>query len=272
MKLLIISDVHAGESRESTSHSGIIRQANSIALKELSQLVPLFNQIKPDLVFQMGDLIRETDENNQNRLLFSNSIEVFKQIISPAVHLIGNHELRGLSETDLQNLLPNQSYGLQELEDFQLIWLGVEMKNSKFVFPQDQLNWLGTVIKSNKKILIFSHFSINEQNDVDNFYFDGKPEKFVYANSQEIMNILSDKHVLASFSANAHWAGYKFDVFHHISLPSFSEHIMKSEREDISPGVYVIIEDKNDFLIIKGYSGKFCFLNIELPFEPNILV
>jgi DNA repair exonuclease SbcCD nuclease subunit len=273
MKILILADIHFGKSRESTTHPGITRQSNTEAYNCFVDLIPFFNSNNYDLVVQMGDIIRDLKDEVMDAEIMKMYLSKIKDIKSPVINLLGNHDLRTLNHNtirDLYNLyqVKPEFSGVIQIDKFQIAWLNLETTT---INNYDRANALESdlilfneKIEPNLPLILFSHYPIIGQNDKGNFYFEGKEEYMHYSNGNEIMNVLSKKNLVLAISAHLHWMGASYvDHRPHITVPSFSEHLLISEESNESPAVYSELIIEGNKLIIKSYSGRFCFFNSE---------
>lgn len=271
MKLLILADLHIGNTKESVTHPGIIRQASTSSQKVLREYIPKFNSQKFDYVIQMGDLIRDVEDKMQNVTLLSKVKNILEELNLPIINIPGNHDLKAFVPKDLDLMLNGTDsnfrlYGCHIAEDFQFIWLDFQKdENGMAYLPQERMDWLNELVDNKRKTIIFSHYSLIPQNAKDNFYFEHQPKKIAYLNTNKILKSIKNSNVKLALSAHCHWAGYiQKQNISFISAPSFCENITISADPYKSPGVYSVLEIKTNQLIFKSFSGNYCFLDIEL--------
>jgi predicted MPP superfamily phosphohydrolase len=209
MKILALSDLHAGETRTSSTHPGIIRQASSGALDSLSQLIPIFNKMDLSLVVQMGDLIRDLNQVQDN-LNFEKSLVVLSKINASPINLIGNHDVTNLSKADLSLLFAKYNftekfYGVKNIDNIQVIWLDFELNNNGAYLPTSQIAEIETKLLPTHKKIVFSHYSIPEKDMSGNFYFEKYPETASYTNHEEIISFLKRNDIHIALGGHEHW-------------------------------------------------------------------
>ncbi|MCK9212627.1 MAG: metallophosphoesterase [Ignavibacteriaceae bacterium] len=271
MKLLLVADLHLGESRPSSTHEGIIRQANSQASKKLSELIPFFNSQRFDLIFQMGDIVRETGDRNLDAPFYKNVFSLLSSFNKPLINLLGNHELNTFTLEELkqfyiQSNLDSNFFGSKIINCYQIIWLDHQINSEGRQYLSDErLEWLDKEINPDYQTILVSHYSIISNDMRGNFLFEDKPQDIYYANSEDILDILKKKEVILSISGHSHWISYKTkDNINFLSVPSFSENIAAENYPDNNPAIYTILETFDSSLYIKSFSGKFCFFSLEI--------
>jgi len=270
MRILLIGDIHAGKSSDSTSHPGIIRQANTEALEKFKSLLPYFQSQDFDLIVNMGDMLRDVYDKELDSDNIRHTLRLLNKIEKPTIHILGNHELQALSFKDICQLYNEESvepkfYGSQKFEDFQLVWLDFERDEKKHIYLSiERLKWLDKILSADLQTIIFSHYSLVPINSKGNFYFEEEPGAMHYANSDQIMEVIREKKVQLSVNAHVHMLSHQVqNNIHFISNPSFTENIAAANHPGNNPGVYseLVLSDKG--YIFSSYSDQFCFAKIE---------
>lgn len=271
-KVLIINDLHLGESRESSTHPGVIRQANTETVSVLESYIPKFNQGKYDLVMNLGDAIRDTGERKADIELLELSLNLFNKIDGQKVFIPGNHEYKEMREDDIINTmrkvgLNNDLNGSMILNDIQFIWIKSEIGERDIAnISKETLTWLDEVIDPNLKVVLFSHYSAVDLDGKNNFYFADDYKYMSYTNSKDLIAILDKCKSVVTINAHTHVSTHKItNTIHSISALSFCENITAIKYPDANPGIYSELEIDDGKTIFRSYSGEFCFLNIELP-------
>lgn len=271
MKILLLSDLHIGESRESSSHPGIIRQANNEALGDLRSLTQFFNDQNYDLVFQMGDIVREKGAKDLDIKNYESVLSTLSELKYSIIGLLGNHELNTFSYEELSKLYKKYNcggnfYGSKEINNYQLIWIDHQIDKDGVQFlSQERINWLKNTINKHSKTIIFSHYSIIPRNPKGNFYFEKDELTIRYKNSEEITNLLEDSNVKLAINAHEHWISIKErNGVKYVAVPSFSENIAGQKHSNNNPAIYTVLETDNENITIKSYSGDYCFFSLEI--------
>lgn len=270
MKILVIGDIHLGKSRESTTREKIVRQANSEAEEMLKLLIPSFNQANFNLVIHMGDSLRDIFDKETDRQNTLKTLRLLQKINCPQIHLLGNHELMAFNTHEIKQIyqtaqIDQDFYGMMNLEDLQLVWLDLELDEQNGAYlSNERLTWLKQLPKSEKPLVILSHYATLPINQRGNFYFENKPERIHYQNIKEINEVLDKKKANLCLSAHIHMLAHQvLNKTHYISAPSFSENIAAQDHPQNNPGVFSILEiEKNEF-IFSSYSKDFCFAKIQ---------
>jgi len=270
MKILILADIHTGTSRDSTTHSGIIRQANTQAFEKLTQLIPVFNQKNFDLVVNLGDNLRDTHDKLIDRENLSKTISAIKSIGAETINLLGNHELRSFSKPELAEIYTTtkvkpEFFGQKIVNGVQFIWVDLELKPNKLAYlTANQLDWLNQTLDPELPAVIFSHHSIAPISSTGNFYFDQNPAEMSFENSAEIIKILTGKKVFLAINCHTHMLTNQ--VKNSVSFNSvlaFSENIAASNYPTNNPAIYSILELEGQKFSLSSYSGEFCFSKIQ---------
>jgi 3',5'-cyclic AMP phosphodiesterase CpdA len=271
-KVLILNDLHVGESRESSTHPGIIRQANSETSAVLESYIPKFNQTKYDLIINLGDVIRDTGDVYTDTQLLETSLSLFNKIDGEKVFIPGNHEYKEMGETDILQVmrnvgLSNDLNGSIILDGVQFIWIKSEIGERDLAsLSEETLLWLDQTIKLDLPIVLFSHYSAVPLDGKDNFYFGGDDYEYMcYTNSKELLTILGTCKSVVTINAHTHMSTYKtVKNIQSISALSFCENFSALKYPDANPGIYSELEITDNKKIFRSYSGDFCFLNAEL--------
>ena len=274
MKILFISDLHYGQTV--TDKNGNIRIDSEKANQFLKDFIPKVNVIKPDLLINMGDLIKAENLDSDKKRL-EECLDIFKSTQIPILHLLGNHELRNLSAIEVDSIWQKHSIdqnicGNKEIEDYNFVWLDFENSQTEegviTLLPKDTKDKLTKLIdNSSKKIILLVHYPIHDYDSTGNYLFDGDYKRFgLYNDWKDIFDLVSNSDkVKAVFSAHAHWLSYKLirDT-HYITLPSSTENITAPKTEKTISNIYTLVDIEKDKLLVKCYSGEYCFASLEL--------
>lgn len=270
-KVLILNDLHMGESRESSTHPGIIRQANSETASILESYIPKFNREKYDLVANLGDAVKDTGKREADIELLELSLNLFNKIDGQKVFIPGNHEYKEMVDGDILNVmrkvgLSNELNGSIIINNVQFIWIKSEIGERDIAsISNETLTWLDGVIDPSLSVVLFSHYSVVDLDGKDNFYFDDDYKYMAYTNSKDLLAVLSKCKSVVTINAHTHMSTHKITKnIHSISALSFCENITAIKYPDANPGVYSELEIEQGRTIFRSYSGDFCFLNIEL--------
>lgn len=275
MKLAVVNDIHVGKSLE---HNGRVRASSHL----VEDMLPIFlkeimEQHSPDALINLGDLIR-SEERNIDLQKYSRLINNFEGLDVPVIHLLGNHELKKMSLEEIENIWHEQgfnqkSYGSNEIGDFTLIWLGMELDSNDHrtrFLPADQMNWLKDQLKQiNRPTVIFTHCAIDDHDVNGNFFYeasDNRSKKALFLeNQQEIRKIISSgKSVIAVIQAHLHYFHTKkIDGIPYITCPAMGDNICGPTIKDNVPEIYTIFSFEKNRIVAKAFSGKYCFAGYE---------
>lgn len=269
-KILILNDIHAGKSRESTSHPGLVRQANSQAIEKLSSYISKFNSEKYDFIINLGDLIRDEDKEN-DLINLSNTLEVISKLVGRKIILAGNHEYKLLSINEVDNVLSkydllNDKNGIIQIDNTKYIWIDSLIGDKDLAsISSSTLSWLDEQIKDDDIVILFSHYSVAPLDGKDNFYFANDFRYMSYTNADQVLKILNRCAKAVTINAHTHMGTYKRNGnVQSISAMSFTENIVAGEYPEANPGVYSILSIDGDKMMFKSYGDDFCFLSLEL--------
>ncbi|MBP7740935.1 metallophosphoesterase [Candidatus Woesebacteria bacterium] len=269
-KILILSDLHFGESRESTTISGIIRQANTQAKETFQSIIPKLKEIKPNLLVHMGDALRDTYKKDIDSKNLSEAISLVESVGVPTIHLLGNHELNAFEYGEIENIYDtaiqkHEFFGFMDLDEFQIVWLDLEIDENNLAYiSEKRLQWLMNLSLNKKPTILFSHYSLASIDSSGSFYFENNPQGMYYKNFNEVKDILTSLNIKLFINAHVHLLTHqKIDTQHFISNPAFSENITAEKYPENNPGIYSVLEIDDNNFVFTSYSGSFCFAKIQ---------
>ena len=182
MKIVIFSDLHYLDvnHKEKTN-----RKLTKLAMPILEKLINEINRnIKPDICVNLGDLIEDTENYNQDILNFNYAYSKLKNIKCPLYFTVGNHDLKSLSnENDLLKILGHNSLTFSiDIKNYHLVFLGLSIDNDienndgginrTNKISERDIKWLEEDLNhTNLKTLIFCHYGIAEDDMVGNWWF-----------------------------------------------------------------------------------------------------
>lgn len=256
---------------ESGTIPGFYRQANSQAESALTEAVESINQLAPDLVVHLGDALSKTqiktsfDEDRENMLT---TLGLLKKIKAPAIHLLGNHELKAFNQEQVDEIYQTASiepkfFGVQEFDEFRLIWLDIEKDKENYIsVPQKRVEWLRSLPESSKTTLVFCHYSLVPIDLTGSYYANLITDRrllYLY-NDNDVLKALKHLSPKLYINAHNHLLIYQIkDQIHHITNPAFSENIAADSYPENNPAVYSLLDvDKNHF-DLTIFSNRFCF-------------
>ncbi len=252
MKFVVINDIHLGAE---TPYKGINRKLSRLSMSLLSDFVSKVNEeIRPDFVANLGDLVGDIDHENdlQNMGLVMSALG---KVDCPVYHIVGNHEQRNLTESEMKQALGYKSlYFSFEKGDYKFVFLHTEdskerlQENSIIHIPETQLKWFDEELKNtNKKVIVFSHHSFADQDVTNNFWFSGRTQRCLVHNRGEVRSIMNNSgKVIACVNAHLHWN----NVTIHENIPYITlQSLVENFNNDDKPSeTYSIFELNNEFL------------------------
>ena len=213
LKICVFSDIHyIDEKPEWKVNRKLVEYAEPLTDKIIDKVN---NEIKPDICINLGDMIQSS--KNKERDL-ENLKHIWKKLQGfnvPFYTLIGNHELKSVdSNEEIMEVLgyENATYGI-EINGYHLLFIGTDVNKedekykTQYVSDKD-LAWIEEDLKvnSDKKIIVFSHFGIAEDEMKGNFYYNKNPEGGMIVNREKLKEILhKHKNILSVFCGHQHW-------------------------------------------------------------------
>lgn len=223
---------------------------------KMAECVALMNDKKADFLVELGDFINGTPKDNPANL---RAIEdVFGKFSGPRYHVLGNHDMEGLSKTEFRSIVENtdipkeRTYYSFDQKGMHFVVLDANFRadgtaydsgNYKWTdanLPKAQLEWLEKDLAATElPVIVFIHQLL-----------DGDKASHYVRNAAEVRRILS-KHprVLAVFQGHKHGGKYnRVGGVHYYTLKAMVEGSGKTEN------AYAIVEVYGDgSMTIKGY-------------------
>jgi len=126
------------------------------------------------------------------------------------------------------------------------------------VIDSSQLKWLKKKLNTDKKIVIFSHYSLVEVNTRGNFWFSGRPDLTFIKNHRQFLDTIVGKNVKLAFNGHLHWNKKAVvNGVHFITVQSLVENT-SGKVEGPPANAFTLVNLKDDFASIKttGQGGK----------------
>ena len=274
MKLAIITDLHLGNTP--LVRGAHVRSASHLVAQNIDKFLKRISYTNPDMLVNMGDLIRSQDAQT-DAVNYKQALSFFDPYKSNVIHMLGNHEVKKLTENDVLKFWKEvkygaDAYGVKDIDGYEIIWVSFTNKiidNGTVAYiPEKQLAWLSEQLKKNNNPkLLFSHYPLEGSNFTGNFYFDKEYTRFGhYNNSKELLDVLSEAiNLKAVFAGHSHWIDLKYiNGIPFLTLPSVTENIAAPDTTTNFPGIYTLVEAVKEDLVVKIYSGEFCFCSLHL--------
>lgn len=277
MKIAIVNDIHVGRALE---HGGCVRASSHLVEGRLQGFLHhIQKQHAPDLLVNLGDLIR-SESRESDLQSYRRQIALFKQLHMPVLHLLGNHELKAMSCTEIEAIWQEagffqKSYGCKAFGAFTVVWLGLEARaeNPKVRFlPEEQLTWLTEHFKHNHQpTLLFTHCPIDDHNVSGNFFYEATDQRNALAlfldNHADIRRALAQSpSVVAVLQAHLHDFHVKqIDHVSYVTCPAMGDNICAPEAQDNVPDIYTLLtlDSHASRFTVKAFSGHYCFAGYE---------
>lgn len=251
MKFAIINDIHIGDYRP---HKGIYRKATPHAEKLLKSFVQKMNKsFKPDFVVQGGDMIEDTNLR-VDRKNYKKGLVMLSKLKCPVHHLVGNHELKYLSIKFLKNALGYKKLHFSfDSKNFRFIFLFTKRfyPSKEIKLDTSQLKWLKKKVNTDKKIIIFSHYSLVPVDTRGNFWFSTRPDLTFIKNHREFLKIIAGKNVKLVFNGHLHWNKKKvLNGTYYITVQSLVENT-SGKVEGPPANAFTLVNLKDNFAFVK---------------------
>lgn len=229
MKFAIINDAHIGL-EDAGYFKGIQRKLTHQAERLIQEFVKKMNGDEhPEFVVNLGDSIEDVNDRDQDFGLFDKSRKLLADLNVPVYTLIGNHDVRTLSSSDLAKLFGyEEMYYSFDHGGFHFVALSFVMTGNHTVdlgdifaeVPADQLKWLKQdLAMTDKPTVVFMHYGLADDDMQGNFWFETAPEKGLLSNRAQVRKILEDSgKVKAVFTAHQHWNR----MHEHAGIPYFT--------------------------------------------------
>ncbi|QQR63837.1 metallophosphoesterase [Candidatus Roizmanbacteria bacterium] len=263
MKFVIVNDIHNGPS-DSGFHKGIQRKLTFMAEGLVQKFVETMNSDeKPEFVVNLGDFIEDVNNREVDMRYFRETVELLLPLRMPVYSLIGNHDVRTLTDDDMKKILNyDQLYYSFDHGGFHFIALSftmtgnhkIDLDDIKAEVLSDQLKWLHNDLSSTTKpTIVFIHYGLADDDLIGNFWFESKPEYGLLHNRADVRKILeASGKVKAVISGHQHWNRMKV----HNGIPYFVvTSLVENFRNDGTPTeahTVVTLDEKGIEIDVKG--------------------
>ncbi|MFY9154451.1 MAG: metallophosphoesterase [Prolixibacteraceae bacterium] len=231
------------------------------SLAKVQEGIDLMNHKKVDFVIELGDFKdQDAVPNEANTLKYLTEIEsVFRKFAGPTYHVLGNHDMDGISKQQFLERVKNTripktesyySFNRNKIHfvvlDANFTQAGVSYDHGNFTWddtfiPEIQTSWLKEDLKSSKyPVVVFVHQMLDDSKGVNQHV----------KNAAEVRQILEHSgKVLAVFQGHVHEERYNaINGIHYYSVNAVVD------DEGTKNNAYQIVEVFNDgSLEIKGF-------------------
>jgi len=251
----MITDVHYADRKH------LKERYYNQSLRKLSEFIQVMNKEKVDFIVELGDF-KDQDEvpNEATTIQYLTDVEsVFHQFNGPTYHVLGNHDMDGITKTQFLEHVVNtgipkdKNYYSFDQKGFHFIVLDGNYTSDEkdynkdnyrgveSMIPVKQVEWLRENLKSNQlPTIVFIHQLLD----------DSKGMKRSAQNAPEVRKIMEDSgKVLCVFQG--HVNAEKYSMINNIHYYSFISAVYGSGLKNNS---YVIVDvSKKGTLKINGY-------------------
>ena len=202
LRLALVTDIHHGAPKKT--------KKGDAALPLLRKFVINVNAVKPDLVIDLGDRISDVDPET-DRQLEADVGNVFSELETKRLHLLGNHDLEYLdAATNAQVLRADMAHRIVDLDAVRLVqWqANVRIDRTRGMAVTDaELDWLRSALTSDDRpTIVLTHVPLDNASMTGNYYFQNNPHLSGYRNGSAIRRLLQDNgNVIACLAGHTHW-------------------------------------------------------------------
>lgn len=203
LKIGFLTDLHA---KRSKSAGGLLDETERRTAKYF--VSQMNNSFHPDIVVQGGDFIEGTNRRGQKSIEdFIATAKEFAGLRMQLLHVLGNHDTRGLSKAEWISLAKKErAYYLTDIGNYRIIVLdGNENEEMNlgdgdyygYLMSDTQLSWLTEALSSssNKKVVFIHYPPVNPHLNAGDKVLDQEQAK-------KLHTLFSQNNVLAVFSGH----------------------------------------------------------------------
>lgn len=215
MKILLFSDLHCFSGDLETSIFNRNKKLVQYALPMLERLIEIANEeYRPDLCVNLGDLIQDDRDKQQDLDTFSDVYQKLSAFDAPCYSILGNHDLKMMDSLDeLETIMGHVATWSMDVQGYHLVFLSPELRPELGIrrggsykcqyLSRDTIAWLEKDLAENAlPALVFVHFPLSEDPSVTDVCA-------FMANRAEVKAVLEkDKNLLAVFAGHQHAAKY----------------------------------------------------------------
>lgn len=253
-RFVIVSDFHYALGKYLDEKARCGRKLMQYAEPLLEKFIDEMNEtIRPDFVMNLGDLIQDYGDYEEDVETMREFWSKFKRLDAPVYTCVGNHDLRATKDRAAvaAALGYEKTTWSVDVAGLHVVVLGtdvdydaVDSKGIKFEkhwISDEDLDWLETDLKQTElPVVICLHFGVAEDSQEGNYWFDPCPEEGLIKNRRELKKILKDSgKVRAVFSGHQHWTKTLVeDGIPYYLVGSMTENM---EWDGIPDGVYLAV-------------------------------
>jgi len=211
IKFTLFTDVHYNPQEKSNSPKGIDGKSS---VKEFPIFIQKLKKQKNDFLINLGDLF-ESGTKKEFRLILNS----LNELPYPVFHTLGNHELEVMNLSELKKMFKIKSWSyISDFADYRMIFLnGFDRKSTKpdgrrssriigGPISIKQLNWFKKMLKTSKKVIVFTHKPLVDVKLKKNPILLEAPERYrQIENPSALLDLIKkSKNVVAVFQGHLH--------------------------------------------------------------------
>jgi len=229
MKILVFSDAHFGENINYDIIGGkdYVNAFGSQFPAIIKKLKPEFK--KHDLIVNLGDSIFNKNKK-ADPVRYKEFLGFFKDVKTPIIHALGNHDLRFATRKQINGLLKQKNpFYSKDVGGIHHIVLSARSHHMGFHphLSRTQIEWLKCDLKRTKlPVVIYTHFLLDEQSMSKNYYFSPFEKNMVLIEERKVIRKILEKSKKVILIVNGHTHFYKqqnIGGIIYLNAPSISE-------------------------------------------------
>jgi len=261
IKFTLFTDVHYNPREKSNSPKGIDGKSS---VRDFPIFIQKLKKQKNDFLINLGDLFGSGTKKEFKLILNS-----LKELPYPVFHTLGNHELEIMNMSELKKMFKIKSWSyISDFADYRMIFLnGFDRKSTKpdgrrpsriigGLISIKQLNWFKKMLKTSKKVMVFTHKPLVDVKLKKNPILLEAPERYRQIESPSALLdlIKKSKNVVAVFQGHLHQNSISFlNGVPFINIQAFCQNkkYISGGKADKSYAI-VKISDKKIMIDVKG--------------------
>lgn len=229
MKILVFSDAHFGDDINYDIIGGL-KYVNAFGSQFPSIIKKLKSEFKKyDLVVNLGDSIFNKSKKD-DPIIYKEFLRFFKDVKTPMIHLLGNHDLRFISRKQLNDFLKQEkSYYSKDSVGIHHIVLSARSHHMGFHphLSKTQIEWLKRDLRKTKlPTVVYTHFLLDEQSIKENYYFNTFKKNMVLIEERKEVRDILEKSKKVLLVVNGHTHFYHQQIIKgiiYLNAPSITE-------------------------------------------------
>lgn len=227
LRIGIISDLHFGPR---ILFHGRLRKMSDMAPELTVAFVQRMNELKPDLVLTLGDIIEdESLETDANR--YRHALRLLSEINAPVRHVYGNHDTINQTDDMIREAWNHQGelYYSFDCKGYHVSVLRtVERPHIDARLPSEQLEWLRKDLEQTTlPTVVAMHHGAADQNLRNNPWFENAPEVALIKERKALRSVISSSpRVRLVLNGHLHWTHVGIhDAIPYVTVQSLTENL-----------------------------------------------